>query len=31
MSKGEYTGIVVGKEATNAEYIISDGIIDKFI
>lgn len=27
MTDKEYTGVVVGKEATNSEYIISDGII----
>lgn len=27
MSEKEYTGVVVGKEATNDEYVISDGII----
>lgn len=28
MSQGEYVGIVVGKEATQNEYVISDGIIE---
>jgi len=28
MSKGEYTGIVVGKESTESEYIISEGLIE---
>lgn len=27
MSEKEYTSIVVGKEATNGEYVISDGVI----
>lgn len=27
MSEREYTGVVVGKEATNGEYVISDGIV----
>ena len=27
MSATEYTGIVVGKEATDSEYVISDGVI----
>lgn len=28
MAAGEYVGVVVGKEQTNAEYVISDGIIE---
>ena len=28
MTEKEFTGIVVGKEATDSEYIISDGIIE---
>ncbi len=28
MATSEYTGVVVGKEATDGEYIISDGIIE---
>lgn len=33
MSATEYTGVVVGKEATDSEYVISDGVIapDGFI
>lgn len=27
MSKTEYTGVVVGKDATDSEYVISDGVI----
>ncbi|MGB1248748.1 MAG: cupin domain-containing protein, partial [Chitinophagales bacterium] len=27
MAENEFTGIVVGKEATNSEYVITDGII----
>ncbi|MEZ5872212.1 MAG: cupin domain-containing protein [Nitratireductor sp.] len=27
MSATEYTGVVVGKEATDSEYVISDGVI----
>ncbi|MES0810914.1 cupin domain-containing protein [Roseibium sp. SCPC15] len=27
MSSNEYTGVVVGKEATGSEYVISDGVI----
>ncbi|MGB1040271.1 MAG: cupin domain-containing protein [Flavobacteriales bacterium] len=28
MTENEFTGIVVGKEATNSEYVITDGIIE---
>ncbi|MCG8331045.1 MAG: cupin domain-containing protein [Chitinophagales bacterium] len=28
MADKEYTGIVVGKEQTNSEYVISDGVIE---
>jgi len=28
MTEKEFTGIVVGKEATNSEYVITDGVID---
>lgn len=28
MTDQEFTGIVVGKEATNSEYVISDGVIE---
>lgn len=28
MTESEFTGIVVGKEATNSEYVITDGIIE---
>ena len=28
MTEKEFTGIVVGKEATNSEYVITDGIIE---
>lgn len=28
MTKNEFTGIVVGKEATNSAYVITDGIIE---
>jgi quercetin dioxygenase-like cupin family protein len=28
MTKNEFTGIVVGKEATNSEYVITNGIIE---
>lgn len=27
MSEKEYTGVVVGKEMTNGEYVISDGVV----
>ena len=27
MTENEYTGILIGKESTNSEYVISDGII----
>ena len=28
MTENEFTGIIVGKEATNSEYVITDGIIE---
>lgn len=28
MTENEFTGMVVGKEATNSEYVITDGIIE---
>ncbi|MGB0886123.1 MAG: cupin domain-containing protein [Chitinophagales bacterium] len=28
MTENEFTGIVVGKEATNSEYVITDGVIE---
>lgn len=28
MTENEFTGILVGKEATNSEYVITDGIIE---
>lgn len=28
MTENEFTGIVVGKDATNSEYVITDGIIE---